>query len=69
VLTVASCNASLSFRVHENEEAVAVLVWNRPDPTDDCADGLRVPLESPLGDRVLIDLSSRDVVEVIQTDR
>jgi hypothetical protein len=68
VLTVASCNANLSFRVRESEEAVAALVWKRYDTMDDCADGLRIPLESPLGDRVVIDLSNWEVVEVIRTD-
>ena len=68
VLTVASCNADLSFRVHESEEAVAVPVWKRYDTNDDCADGLQVPLGAPLGDRVLIDLSNWDVVEVTGTD-
>jgi hypothetical protein len=69
VLMMASCNATLSFRVYESEEAVAVIVWKWYDTRDDCADLVRIPLESPLGDRVLFDLSSWDVVErVFRTD-
>lgn len=63
-VVVASCNADLSFRVRESEEAVAIIVWNRFSTQDDCADGLRIPLDSPLGDRRVFDLSDWSVVEL-----
>lgn len=63
-VVVASCLADLSFRILESEEAVAIIVWKRFSTKQDCADGLRIPLDSPLGDRTVFDLSDWSVVEL-----
>ena len=61
-VSVASCNADLSFEMQEDETSVALWVTARNDTSDDCADGLVVELERPLGGRILID--GHDFTEV-----
>jgi hypothetical protein len=65
-LSVDSCNASPSVKVVEQAGEVVVEV-EADDPglnRDDCADNVLICLDEPLGDRVLVDDVSGDVVSV-----
>jgi hypothetical protein len=63
VLSVESCNASPRAHVDEHDDRVVVTVTaDDRDDMDDCADGVVVELDEPLGDRELVDGSTGDAV-------
>lgn len=65
-MEVGSCGASHRIDIDESDTRVEILVSaGRQDPGD-CADGVRVTLDAPLGDRLLIDLSDGEEVEVVR---
>ena len=66
LLSVGACNAENNqATVDETAEAVTVtVVTDDPSGGADCADGVRVVLDEPLGVRELIDGSTGQAVEV-----
>lgn len=65
-LSVGSCGARHRIEVEESETRVEVSVLAGKDSAgDDCSDGVEVMLDAPLGDRVLIDASTGEEVEVV----
>jgi len=69
VLNIDACNADENrVATTEDWETVRVSVTTDDAPGgDDCADGVRVELAAPLGDRELIDETTGEPVEVRQT--
>ena len=47
-----------------SDEAAREMRWSNESVGDSCADGVTVTLEDPLGDRIVIDAATEDVVEV-----
>jgi hypothetical protein len=68
-LVVGSCNADLSAQIEESPSRVTVTVTARNNTGDDCADGLVVHLDQPLGERQLLDEVTGEVVPVQPADR
>ena len=71
-LSVASCNENPTADVVESDTEVRVLVtsgrwWGRN--ADDCADGVVVTLNAPLGTRIVVDRSTGQTVEVSPADK
>ncbi|MDQ3485957.1 MAG: hypothetical protein M3445_11210 [Actinomycetota bacterium] len=65
-LAVAACNAENTFVVEEDQEEVTVTVrTDGPRYGDACADGVKVELREPLGERRLIDGATGEVVEEV----
>ena len=71
-LNVASCNESPTAEVVESDTEVRVHVtsgrWLGRN-ADDCADGVVVTLNAPLGTRTLVDQSTGQTVEVSPADK
>lgn len=66
-MEVASCGASHRIEVEESETRVEVLVRGAVDDEGDtCADIVSLTLDAPLGNRVLIDRSDGEEVEVVR---
>ena len=66
-LGVASCNGAprASFRKTDIDVQVKVIAFSTPfHGGDDCMDGVDVYLQEPLGDRVVIDMHTGQVVSV-----
>ena len=66
-LGVASCNGAprASFRKTDLDVRVKVIAFSTPfHGGDDCMDGVDVYLQEPLGDRVVIDMHTGQVVSV-----
>ena len=66
-LGVASCNGAprASFRKTDVDVQVKVIAFSTPlHGGDDCRDGVDVYLQEPLGDRVVIDMHTGQVVSV-----
>lgn len=64
-LLVPTCNATLTVDVEETESEVRVAVSYTDDSVgDDCADGVVVQLDRPLGDRRLYDKVGERFVSV-----
>jgi hypothetical protein len=62
---VDTCNAELAVAVHETDSEVRIAVTAKNDETGhDCADGARIHLRQPLGERVVIDESTDATVKV-----
>jgi len=60
-----TCNAERQATVAESDEAVFIRVMIRNNHAGlDCADGMTITLERPLGNRVVVDVSGWDRVEV-----
>ena len=60
-----TCNAKRQATVAESDEAVFIRVMIRNNHAGlDCADGMTITLERPLGNRVVVDVSGWDRVEV-----
>jgi hypothetical protein len=65
-LTVTSCNAEVSAELVETATSVRVAVESKGgDRPADCADGIEVRLDRPLGDRRVIDEHTGNVVAVV----
>jgi hypothetical protein len=65
-LTVTSCNAEVSAELVETATSVRVAVESKGgDRLADCADGIEVRLDRPLGDRRVIDDHTGKVVAVV----
>ncbi len=63
--TVDTCGADLSGTVDEDDEAVTIEVsFANDDLSSDCADGLTLDLQDPLGDRIVIDQYDFQPVEI-----
>ena len=67
-ISVASCNADHGIEVQEDLQTVAVWVTAANDSGDDCADGITIELEAPLGDRTFVDGHDLDTLEVRRED-
>ena len=70
-LGVASCNGAprVSFRKTDVDVQVKVIAFSTPfHGGEDCMDGVDVYLQEPLGDRVVIDRHTGQIVNV-RTDR
>ena len=70
-LGVASCNGAprVSFRKTDDDVKVKVIAFSTPfHGGDDCMDGVEVSLQEPLGDWVVVDKHTGQVVSV-RTDR
>ena len=65
-VTVASCNAELSIDLKEDYQSVTLYVTARQGTDADCADGITIVLESPLGGRQVIDGHDFTEIEVAQ---
>jgi hypothetical protein len=65
-LSLGACNAEKNeATVTEDESSVTVrVVSTNPSEGEDCADGVTVELDEPLGDRELIDATTGAHVEV-----
>ena len=70
-LNVASCNENPTAKVVESNTEVRVEVtsarWLGRN-ADDCADGVIVSLDAPLGTRTVVDQSTVETVEVSPVD-
>lgn len=65
-LTVASCNADLSSELVETAASVRITVKAKNgDRQADCADGIDVRLDHPLGNRQVVDDHTGEVVAVV----
>jgi hypothetical protein len=65
-LTVTSCNAKVSAELVETATSVRVAVESKGgDRFADCADGIDVHLDRPLGDRRVIDEHTGKVVAMV----
>ena len=60
------CNADQDVDVREDEDVVAVSIRSSRGDGNDCADGVVVELDAPLGDRTVIDASTGDEVTVVR---
>ena len=71
-LNVASCNENPTAEVVESDTEVLVQVtsgrWFGRN-ADDCADGVAVTLNAPLGTRTVVDQSTGQAVEVSPADK
>ncbi len=71
-LNVDSCNENPTAEVVESDTEVRVQVtsgrWFGRN-ADDCADGVTVTLNAPLGTRTVVDQSTGQVVEVSPADQ
>jgi hypothetical protein len=71
-LNVASCNENPTADVVESDTEVRVQVtsgrWLGRN-ADDCADGVVVTLNAPLGTRTVVDQSTGQVLEVLPADK
>ena len=72
-LNVASCNENPTAEVVESDTEVRVQVvtsgrWFGRN-ADDCADGVTVTLNAPLGTRTVVDQSTGQTVEVSPADK
>ncbi|MBT8207590.1 MAG: hypothetical protein HKN07_00680 [Acidimicrobiia bacterium] len=65
-VSVNSCNAEPEFTVEESDDTVTITAnhQGRLPRGEDCADGMAVVLDTPLGDRQLVDGATGDVLEV-----
>jgi hypothetical protein len=63
-LVVDTCNADLAVTIGESTERVTVTITARGDTSDDCLDSVTLQLDAPLGDRVVVDGASGEVVPV-----
>jgi hypothetical protein len=66
-LTVGACNGDNRATVIEDSDNVRVRVETSDPSGDECADGLEIKLESPMGDRFLIDDTTGDKVDFTRT--
>ncbi|MFN7148139.1 MAG: hypothetical protein ACK4V6_01530 [Microthrixaceae bacterium] len=66
-LMVASCNGDPTAEVDEHDDRVMVRVTGGTT-NDDCADGICIVLDRPLGGRVLIDATTDAAVPVAGGD-
>ena len=66
VLTVSACNAGSNEvdLVERRSEVVLTVTTDDPVGGDDCADGVTVALEDPLGDRRIVDGGTGEAVEL-----
>jgi hypothetical protein len=64
-MSVESCNQHPEVEADETSTEVRLTVTADADTVEDCADGAKVSLEAPLGDRVVIDEASGESVEVL----
>ena len=64
-LGVNSCNDDLSVQVIESETTVEVTVTAKNDTNDACSDAIKITLEQPMGDRLLIDGSTGETLRVL----
>ena len=64
-LGVMTCNADLTAEVEETESQVIVTITAQNDTQDDCADSIRVPLPSPVGDREVINGATGDTMKIL----
>ena len=70
-LGIETCNAVLSADVQEATSEIRILVTRQDDPgrdDDDCADHIFVSLAEPFGNRVVVDESTGDRLDVQPPD-
>lgn len=65
---VDSCNQNPTAEVDEDDTTVTITAYAPPRGGDDCADGLVVHLEQPLGDRMVFDGATGMTVTVRRPD-
>ncbi len=64
-LIVLTCGARHDPEVAATADEVRITVWYSNESVgDSCADGVTITLEDPLGDRIVIDSATGDVVAV-----
>ena len=65
-LAIDACRAeSTSYDAEESDDEVVITITTEGGEGPECADGLTVELEEPLGDRRLVDGSTGEEVEVL----
>lgn len=67
LLVVQSCGAdpAVSNIVESAEEVrVEVVATTEPHPNNECLDGVRLELDTPLGERQIVDMTSGDTIPV-----